>query len=163
MAQIYISVGSNIEPDKYIRSGTKALETIFGKLILSSIYQSEAVGFEGGDFLNSVVGATTDLSVAEVVEVLKTIEKNNGRKSNAIKFSSRTLDLDLLLYDDQICMHPVQLPRPEITYNAFVLWPMAEIAPELIHPETHQDFQSMWEDYDKASQNLKPIAFKWKN
>ncbi|MBE8167897.1 MAG: 2-amino-4-hydroxy-6-hydroxymethyldihydropteridine diphosphokinase [Shewanella sp.] len=163
MAQIYISVGSNIEPEKNIKIGTKELEKNFGKLILSSIFQSEAVGFDGGDFLNSVVGASTELSITEVLQVLKTIEKNNGRQASAIKFSSRTLDLDLLLYDDEVCSQPVQLPRPEITFNAFVLWPMAEVAPELIHPETKQSYQFMWDAYDKASQNLKPIDFTWNN
>ncbi|MGB0894737.1 MAG: 2-amino-4-hydroxy-6-hydroxymethyldihydropteridine diphosphokinase [Parashewanella sp.] len=162
MAQIYISVGSNIEPEKYTRIAAEQLQAVFGELTLSSVYLSEAVGFNGNDFLNLVVGAQTDLSIDEVVAVFKRIEVDNGRKPTAIKFSARTLDLDLLLYDDVVCQSPVRLPRAEITFNAFVLWPLAEIAPDLMHPEVNKSYQQLWRDYDKTSQTLKPIDFKWK-
>ncbi|RLV61743.1 2-amino-4-hydroxy-6-hydroxymethyldihydropteridine diphosphokinase [Parashewanella curva] len=159
MAKVYISVGSNIEPEKHFRLGLQALSNHFKALNLSSVYLSEAVGFDGGDFLNMVVGAETERTINEVVDILKAIEFENGRAKDAKKFSSRTLDLDLLLYDDKICQLPVRLPRSEITFNAFVLWPLAEIAPNLVHPELSKTYSVLWQEYDKSSQLLKPIAF----
>ena len=161
MAKIYISIGSNIEPEQNIRQGTKQLCCLFSNITVSSVYQSEAIGFNGSDFYNLVVAAETSLSISEVNATLKDIEFANGRKPSAIKFSSRTLDLDLLLYDDVICQEPIRLPRSEITFNAFVLWPLAEIAPELIHPEVGETMQSMWNKYDKSAQVLRPIDFQW--
>ncbi|WP_133407734.1 2-amino-4-hydroxy-6-hydroxymethyldihydropteridine diphosphokinase [Parashewanella tropica] len=161
MSQIYISVGSNIEPEKYFRLGLRALKHYFDDFSLSSVYLSEAVGFGGDDFLNMVIGAKTSMTVEEVVSILKQIEYDHGRANDAKKFSSRTLDLDLLLFDDLVCQMPVRLPRSEITFNAFVLWPLAEIAPNLVHPELNKSYSNLWQAYDKSSQCLKPIEFDW--
>lgn len=160
-ATIYISLGSNIEPAKYLQSGLDCLQREFGELTLSSVYESEAVGFEGSNFLNMVVAAQTDLDVAEVNHLFKQIEAENGRKSGDKKFSPRTLDLDLLLYDELILNSPVELPRSEILTNAFVLWPLAEIAPALEHPIAKQSYAKMWQAYDKTKQKLWPIDFEW--
>ena len=161
MAKIYISVGSNIESEKNIRAGINQLRTFFSDLTLSSVFLSEAIGFNGGNFYNLVAGAETTVSIEEVSAVLREIEVVNGRKPDAVKFSSRTLDLDLLLYDRVICQEPVRLPRSEITFNAFVLWPLAEIAPDFIHPEVNESIQSLWNNYDKSAQILRPIEFNW--
>ena len=161
MAKIYISVGSNIDPEKNIREGIKQLSCLFSCLTISSVYLSEAIGFNGGDFYNLVVGAETSASITEVSSTLREIEFANGRQPDAVKFSSRTLDLDLLLYDDVICQEPVRLPRSEITFNAFVLWPLAEIAPNVVHPEAGQTIQMLWNKYDKSAQVLRPIDFNW--
>lgn len=161
MANIYISVGSNIEPQRYIRVAINELQQLLGSLELSSVYESEAVGFNGDNFLNMVVGATTVLSVAELVRQFKQIERRNGRAANAQKFAPRTLDLDLLLYDNQVISSPVVLPRAEILTNAFVLWPLAELAPQLQHPTTAMSYQALWQQYDKSQQRLWPITFEW--
>ncbi|MCE2595983.1 2-amino-4-hydroxy-6-hydroxymethyldihydropteridine diphosphokinase [Motilimonas cestriensis] len=161
MAQIYISVGSNIERERYIQAGIDAMAAIFGPLTLSSVFESEAVGFNGTAFYNLVVGAQTELSAQQVALHLKAIEVDNGRKPNSRKFSPRTLDLDLLLYDDLITDDGVQLPRDEIPHNAFVLWPLAELAPELVHPVLGQSYASLWQAYDKSSQTLCKIPFIW--
>ncbi|RYV01066.1 2-amino-4-hydroxy-6-hydroxymethyldihydropteridine diphosphokinase [Shewanella sp. OPT22] len=161
MAKIYISVGSNIEPESNIRQGVQQLQALFEELEISSIYLSEAIGFDGGDFYNFVIGAETSASIADVSLALREVEIANGRLPNAVKFSSRTLDLDLLLYDDVICQEPVRLPRSEIAFNAFVLWPLAEIAPDVIHPELNESMLSLWNKYDKSAQVLRPITFNW--
>ena len=161
MAKIYISVGSNIEPEKYIRRGVKQLTDLLSDITVSRVFLSEAIGFAGGDFYNLVVGGQTSLSILEVNLALKAIETANGRPNDAVKFSSRTLDLDLLLYDDEVCQLPVRLPRPEITFNAFVLWPLAEVAPDLIHPELDVSIWTLWQQYDKSAQALRPISFEW--
>jgi 2-amino-4-hydroxy-6-hydroxymethyldihydropteridine diphosphokinase len=164
MVDIYISVGSNVEPQDNVLSGVLALQRGFGELRLSRVYESEAVGFVGANFLNLVVAAEVELSIPEVIAVLRKIEDEHRRDRATPRFSPRTLDLDLLLYGD--CVYEgngVHLPRDEITKNAFVLAPLAELAPALAHPIIKRDYQTLWEQYDKASQCLWPIEFDWEN
>ena len=119
MATIYISLGSNVERDKYVDLGLTALEQAYGSLIVSSLYACEAVGFDGPEFYNLVVKAGTKQSLDQVAACLREIEYAHGRSPTAIKYSPRTLDLDLLLYDDMICDSPAQLPRDETSTNVF--------------------------------------------
>jgi len=165
MAQIYISLGSNIEREHYVQQGllslAKAFELPFEQLILSSLFECEAVGFDGPIFYNMVIGITCKHNVEQVAKILRTIEFTHGRDHNAKKFSPRTLDLDLLLYDNLIIDQPAQLPRDEITKNAFVLWPLSQVAPELAHPILKQNYHDLWQDYNKNSQQLSIIANCW--
>jgi len=161
MAQIYISLGSNVDREYYVEAGLSALAKEYGQLALSSLFESEAVGFSGAAFYNLVIGITTCNSVESVAEQLRAIEFAHGRSADAKKYSPRTLDLDLLLFDDLICQYPAQLPRDEITQNAFVLWPLAELAPKLMHPVLNISYQQLWQDYDKTSQNLRKVPLKW--
>lgn len=165
MAQIYISLGSNINREYHVKHGLKALangfDIPFNDLSLSSLFESEAVGFDGVAFYNMVIGIETDFSVEQVTSTLRNIEINFGRSPQAKKFSPRTLDLDLLLYDELIIDSPAQLPRDEITKNAFVLWPLSEIAPKLKHPICHISYEDLWHDYDKSSQALTIISNCW--
>jgi len=133
----------------------------FGDLELSRVFESESVGFSGDNFYNLVVKAHTPLSVAQVCEALKAIEQECGRQRQSEKFSPRTLDLDLLTFDKVVCTHPVILPREEITYNAFVLQPMADLVPNEKHPVTQQSYAEMWQQYDKTKQHLWPVNFAW--
>ena len=161
MAKIYISIGSNIEAEKNIRNAIHALQEYYGKLILSSVYESESVGFDGDNFLNLVVGLNTDENVHEVVATLRKIEDKNGRDRSGPRFSPRVVDLDLLLYDDLILKEDkLELPRDEITKNAFVLQPLDEIASQLIHPVTGKTMCDHWVSFDKESQKLWTINFK---
>lgn len=161
MAQVYISLGTNIKRDFYLKRGLDALNAYFGQLTLSSLFESEAVGFSGSPFYNLVIGITTSKSVQQVTEILRAIEYENGRSLAAKKFSSRTLDLDLLLYDQLILTQPAQIPRDEISHNAFVLWPLAEIAPQLKHPVLQKSYQQLWQEYDKSCQQLRKVPLTW--
>lgn len=162
MARIYISLGSNIERETNTREGVKALRERFGELQLSAVYESEAVGFEGDAFYNMVIACEVSEGVHAANRALREIEDANGRDRNGPKFSSRTLDLDLLLYDDLVINEQgLKLPREEILHNAFVLWPLAEIAPELTHPEAGKTYAELWQAFDKGRENLKPIAFEF--
>jgi len=126
------------------------------------VYESEAVGFDGDNFLNMVVGLDTDEEVHTVVQTLREIEDRHGRIRSGPRFSARTLDLDLLLYDDLVVKEDaLDLPRGEITQNAFVLWPLAEIAPEIMHPVEQQPMAALWQDFNKESQKLWPITIDW--
>jgi len=160
LATIYISLGSNINREQNTRAGIKALRQAFGDLTLSSVYESEAVGFEGDVFYNMVIGCDVDMPVHDANQVLRDIEDAHGRDRSGPRFSSRTLDLDLLLYDDLILdENGLKLPRDEILKNAFVLWPLAEIAPQLKHPQTGISYAEHWSAFDKNKENLKPVKF----
>lgn len=162
MARIYISLGSNIDREKNTRAGVRALRERFGELELSAVYESEAVGFEGDAFYNMVIACDSDDDVFTVNRALADIEDANGRDRSGPKFSSRTLDLDLLLYDDLVLDEQgLCLPRDEILKNAFVLWPLAEIAPELEHPVAKQKYAELWSAFDKTKERLAPIQFEF--
>ncbi len=162
MAWVYISVGSNIEPAVNIRSAMLDLRSHHPDLIVSTVYESEAVGFAGENFYNLVVGFETDQGVREVAQQLRNIEDSHARDRKGPKFSSRTIDLDLLLYDDVIINDAsLNIPRDEISKNAFVLWPLAEVAAEVMHPQFKQTIAAMWQAYDKDSQSLWPVEFDW--
>ncbi len=162
MAEVYVSIGSNIEPELHVTAALDALQDCFGELQVSSVFESESVGFEGDCFLNLVVGFSTGLEVGELSSLLKQIESENGRVKNAPKFCSRTLDIDILTYDDRVGdVEGVCLPRSEILENAFVLWPLAEVAGSQVHPEVLKTYSQLWQAFDR-SQKLKPVNFIWR-
>lgn len=154
MAQIFISIGSNINKEHYIKAALAILPQHFDNVIYSSFFESESVGFEGNNFYNLVAAATTNLPLEEVCARLKQIERDHGRTPADKKFSPRTLDLDLLFFDEVICDTPAELPRDEITKNAFVLWPLAEIASNFIHPTVNLSIGELWRNYNKNKQKL---------
>jgi 2-amino-4-hydroxy-6-hydroxymethyldihydropteridine diphosphokinase len=162
MPRVFVGVGSNIDRDVSIRAGVSDLKKHYGDLQLSSVYESEAVGFEGDVFYNLVVAFNTEESIEQVVAVLSRIEEAHGRVRGSERFSSRTLDLDLLLYGDLVASgEGYHVPRDEIPRYAFVLWPLSELAPNMVHPETGETFSTMWELFDKRNQVLEPITFEW--
>jgi 2-amino-4-hydroxy-6-hydroxymethyldihydropteridine diphosphokinase len=163
MARVYLGVGSNIERERYIVAGLDALQGLFGELALSSVYDSAAIGFEGQPFLNLVVRVDTDLGVGELARRLRHIEIEHGRPVNATRYSPRQLDIDILTYDDACgVIDGVELPRTEILENAFVLCPLAELAPETLHPDVRQSYSDLWRAYDQASQPLVKVDFQWR-
>jgi len=144
MATIYISIGSNINPEVNFRTCSVALKQHFEQLIWSPIYRSVPVGMRGADFLNAVVSARTSLPVSAVVKLLKQMELNQGRESDMHGFNSRTLDIDLLLYDQLIVdTEELTLPHKELSNTAFVLVPMVDLQPTSKHPTTDQTYQDM--------------------
>lgn len=161
MATIYLSLGTNIDRQQNLSNGLSALYQHFGELRLSSLFESEAVGFDGSPFFNMVVGFQSELSLTQLHQVLRSIELAHGRELDAKKFSPRTLDLDILLYDDLVTDGPIQLPRDEITYNAFVLCPLAEVAPAVLHPVLKKSFHDLWQVFDKSKQPLQKVPLSW--
>ena len=163
MSQGYISIGSNIDKDKNILASLEALEHQFGELTISSIYESEPIGFTGDAFYNLVVGFNSESGVKEVAKQLRQIELDNGRTRDSQKFSARTLDLDLILYDDLILNDGrLQIPRDESEHYAFVLEPLAEIAPTLKHPISHLSYAELWEKFDKTNLKQKRVTPAWR-
>lgn len=163
MAKVYLSLGSNIDRERYICAALDALSEQFGDLAISSVYESEAVGFEGENFLNLVVAIESELSVPQLNQIMRGIEHDNDRSREGPKFSSRTLDIDILLYDDLVGQFDgVVLPRDEVHKNAFVLLPLRELAPAEIHPTLKRSYQDIWQAYDKKKQPLWTVDFTWR-
>ncbi len=162
MNQIYISLGTNIDREKYTSSGLQAMYEAFGELTISPVYESESVGFNGNPFYNLVAGAKTEKSLEDVCRILKQIERENGRETSEKKFAPRTLDLDLLLFNDIVIEQPIVLPRAEILYNAFVLLPLYDLIPDETHPVADKTYRTLWESFDNKAQKLWEIPFQWK-
>ncbi|NOY67750.1 MAG: 2-amino-4-hydroxy-6-hydroxymethyldihydropteridine diphosphokinase [Gammaproteobacteria bacterium] len=149
MATVYISIGSNVDRKKNIRSCLESLREIFGELKISTVYENKAVGFDGDDFYNLVVIFQTQRDVRELTPVFREIESGHDRVRGGERFSSRTLDVDLLLYDDLILKADgLTVPRDEIIKYAFVLRPLAEISPDLIHPESGETMAGLWQAFE---------------
>lgn len=155
MTQVYLSVGSNQEPRKHVAMALDAINVLFSPLELSPVYESVAVGFEGDNFFNLVVGFDTELPLTELDERLDQIEQDCGRKRDEDRFTSRTMDLDLLLYGNLV-RHDDNwdIPRGEITRYAFVLKPLTELAPDFLHPELGLSFSQLWREGDFSEQEL---------
>ena len=157
MAHVYVSVGSNIDREDNIAMALRLLEASFGELQCSSVYESEAVGFDSDPFYNLVVGFDTTYKPREIQDALHCIEEASGR-TRTKGLSARTLDLDLLLYDDLVIdADGLVLPRADINRYAFVLGPLAEIAGEQRHPVTGERFKALWEAFDAAAQPMWPV------
>jgi len=145
VVKIYLGIGSNIEPRKNISAGLESLERLFSKLEISPTYLAPPFGFEGDDFHNLVVSAETDLSIEEVVKVLRQIEFDHGRPEQAEKFSSRSLDIDLLLYGNYVGkVGGYKIPRSDIDKFDFVLRPLQDIAADELHPVSGKSYAELW-------------------
>lgn len=145
MARVYLGIGSNLRPDENLRLAVSELQRQFGRISLSPVYRSPPLGFEGDDFLNAVVGLDTDLPPGEVLHVIEGIHVRAGRQRDARKLVSRTLDIDLLLYDDLVLDRPgLKLPRGDVLRYSFVLRPLAELSPAGVHPVTGRTFSDHW-------------------
>jgi 2-amino-4-hydroxy-6-hydroxymethyldihydropteridine diphosphokinase len=155
MVRAWLSLGSNIERRRHIQQALQDLREHFGELVVSPIYESEAVGCRGGNFYNLVVGIHTDLPIEALVQGLREIERQHGRRRSDDKYAPRTLDIDLLTYGDRVLDSAgLQLPRDEITRYAFVLLPLAEVAGAEVHPLTGLTYRELWEAFDGRAQPL---------
>jgi 2-amino-4-hydroxy-6-hydroxymethyldihydropteridine diphosphokinase len=142
MPEIFVGLGSNIEPEANLREALAELRRRFGALECSSVYRSPAFGFVGPEFLNMVVGFSADASVDALELVLSDLENARGRDP-AKRAGSRTIDLDLLLFGQRVDAAR-RLPRADVLEYPFVLAPLAEIAPDLVHPVTGVSLKRAW-------------------
>ena len=148
MTRVYLSLGSNLEPEKHLRAAIDELRAKFGDVIVSPTYRFPAVGFEGPDFLNLAAAIDTDLDAASLNDWLHDLENRHGRRRDVPRFSSRTLDIDIVLYGDAV-MNELQIPRIELKY-AFVLQPMADIAADAVHPVSQKTIGELWRTSNEA-------------
>ena len=145
MAKAYLSLGSNERPEHYLQLAVNALRETFGEIILSDWVHTKAVGFDGPDFINGAAIINTDWDVYKLNDWLHALEDTHDRRRDVPRFSNRTLDIDIIFFDDLILLGPgnLQIPRPELKH-AFVLGPLAQIAPDYTNPETGVDLASQW-------------------
>ena len=145
MARVYLSLGSNLEPQRHLRAALAELRERFGALDVSPAYRSKPIGFDGADFVNLAVGLDTELAPVELNDWLHALEDRHGRRRDAPRYSDRTLDIDIVLYGDRIIDGPghLQIPRQELQH-AFVLRPLADIAPDVRHPLSGASMAELW-------------------
>ena len=161
-AAAYIGLASNVDRENMLLRAVAALRERFGEVRLSPVYDSAAVGFDGSNFLNLVAAVDSDQEAIELVAIFHAIEDRLGRDRSLPKFASRPIDLDLLLYGDQVIDLPgLRIPRPEILENAFVLRPLQDLAPSLAQPETGETMAELWRNMQAAAPALEvyPIEF----
>ena len=156
MARAYLSLGSNLEPERHLAAALAALRARYGELLVSPTYRTPAVGFEGPDFLNLAVGLDTDETPEALDAWLHALEDAQGRRRDVPRFSSRTLDVDLVLYDQRVLRGPgnLELPRPDLARHAFVLKPMVDLAPDLVHPVLGRTLAQLWAEFPPAHKLL---------
>jgi len=152
MTDVFVAAGSNVEPGRNLAHAVEEMRREFPDLRLSSWYRNAAVGFQGEDFINFVAAFTTALPVHEVVHRLQEIEAVCGRPREAPRWAPRSMDLDILLYDALILDEPrLKLPPPDLLKRAFMLGPLAEIAPDLVHPTLGVTIGELWGRFDQAA------------
>lgn len=157
---VYIGIGSNVEPERHVPEALADLEGACGPLVVSTLYRCEPLGLEGPDFINAVVGGRSAESPGALRNHLKWMEREAGRQRGA-RLAARELDLDLLLYDDLVVREDrLRIPRPDVLEYAFVLRPLAEIAPRAVHPETGRDFAWHWAHFQGRPLALRPVRLE---
>lgn len=155
MPQVYVAAGSNIEPERHLTMAVAELERQFPGMRFSPWYRNTAVGFEGEDFINFVAGFPTELPVEQVLQRLQAIETLCGRPREAPRWAPRSMDLDVLLYGDLVCQEPhLKLPRPDLLQRAYMLGPLADLAPDLVHPTEKRTIGELWQRFDRAAHKL---------
>ena len=161
---VALSLGSNINRYHNLSGALDALAEAFGELWCSPVYESESVGFDGSNFLNSVVVIHAERSLGDINAVLKRIEDDHGRNRQGPKFSPRTLDIDVLTYGDAVGrVEGIELPREETAKNAFVLKPLADLLPDTRLPGSEFTYAQLWAAYPKDKQKLWRVDFRWRD
>jgi 2-amino-4-hydroxy-6-hydroxymethyldihydropteridine diphosphokinase len=145
MARACLSLGSNLDPEAHLRAAISELHARFDEVRVSQVYRTRAVGFDGGDFLNAAAVIETDLEPEALDAWLHALEDAHGRDRSGPRFGDRTLDIDLVLYDERIVDGPghLRVPRDELRH-AFVLRPLAEIAPDMVEPRSGRTLARLW-------------------
>ncbi len=158
MPEVYVAAGSNVEPERRMRQAVTELAREFPGVRFSSWYRNAAVGFDGDDFINLVAGFTTALPVHAVLERLHAIERRCGRPRDAPRWAPRSMDLDVLLYGDLSCEEPgLKLPRPDLLKRAYMLGPLAELAPAVVHPSAGLTIGELWRRFDQGAHRLERL------
>ena len=150
---VYIGVGSNIDKYKNIDGCLTDLSSHFKKIEISPIYQSKAIGMDAEDFYNLVVKFETNSTLERLKSKLREIEKRFGRERTHIQNNSRTLDIDLLLFGNLVSKKN-NIPRDDITRYSFVLKPLYDLEPNLVHPASGVKVSTLWQKFDESKQPL---------
>ena len=161
MPDAYVAAGSNVRPRESLSNALALLAREFPGLRASRAFSNPAVGFEGDDFVNLVVAFPAERTTESLVEALKSIERALGREPGAPKWGPRTLDLDLLLHGDAVGrIAGRSLPHPDLLTRAWVLGPLAELAPALVHPVARERMDALWRRFDARAHPMTPVSLE---
>ena len=159
--EVFLSLGSNIDPEENLKYACRELKKAFGNIQISSVYKNKPIGFEGNDFLNMVVKVKSTFNPNEMLDFIRGLEAATGRDIGIGAFDSRTLDIDMLLFGSLVHPEkPFKIPRNDIELYSFVLCPLAEIEPDGIHPITGKTFKDLWESFDQAEHPLSKASLE---
>lgn len=158
MSKAYLSLGSNCEPEQHLRAAIAALRKYFGEVVLSPVYRTRAVGFDGGDFLNAAAIIDTTLDPFALNDWLHALEDAHGRDRSGPRYGDRTLDIDIVLFDGLVLEGEghLQIPRAELKH-AFVLKPLADIAPDTVVPDTARTLGELWAAHPDHGQRFEVV------
>jgi 2-amino-4-hydroxy-6-hydroxymethyldihydropteridine diphosphokinase len=159
--RVFVGAGSNVEPEKNLAHACADIAHSWPDAYFSRAYRNAAVGFEGPDFINLVVGFTTAQPLTAVIARLHAIETQCGRPRYAPKWASRTMDLDVLLYGDLVeKTAEYTVPRPDLLKRPYMLGPMAEIAPEVVHPTAGKTIGALWDEFDRNGHTMLEVPIE---
>ena len=154
----YVSGGSNLDAESHLPQAAHELKALYPGARFSRCYRNKSVGFDGPDFINFVVELPVVGQAIALREQLQRIEKLCGRPDAAPRWAPRAMDLDLLLFGNQVIDEPgLKVPRPDLIRWAFMLGPLAELAPDLMHPVEQKTMGELWRQFDSAH-SLVPVA-----
>jgi len=155
----YISGGSNVEPERHLLLAARELKRSFPGARFSRCYRNRAVGFEGPDFINFAAELQVASDAAAMRAELQRIEALCGREPGAPRWAPRSMDLDVLLFGDAVFSEPgLVVPRPDLLRRAFMLGPLAELAPARVHPVEGRRLDALWQSFDREAHPLTPVA-----
>jgi 2-amino-4-hydroxy-6-hydroxymethyldihydropteridine diphosphokinase len=158
LPELYVAAGSNVDPERNLALAVAEMQRAFPGVRFSSWYRNRAVGFEGDDFINLVAGFASELPIAALIGRLQEIEAKCGRAREAPRWAPRTMDLDILLYGELVCNEPkLKLPRPDLLKRAYMLGPLAELAPQVIHPTQGLSIGELWHRFDRTAHPMQRI------
>ena len=165
MTTVLVAAGSNVAPIENLRRALDVLELHFAPLQVSRAFANPAVGFEGDEFVNLVVRFETALTVHDVVARLQQAERACGRPREAPKWAPRSMDLDILLFGDDVRAEPgLTLPRPDLLRRPYMLGPAAEVAPDSVHPTALRTLAELWRDMQQhgPTHAMRPVDLGWR-
>ena len=156
--RVFVAAGSNVEPEKNLARACAEIAHTWPDAHFSRAYRNVAVGFEGPDFINLVIGFSAAQPLHSVIEKLRGIETNCGRPRYAPKWASRTMDLDVLLFGDLVeKTTEYTLPRPDLLKRPYMLGPLAEIAADVVHPTERRAIGELWAAFDRDGHQMTPV------
>ena len=158
---VFVAAGSNVEPERHLARACAEIAQSWPDAFFSRAYRNVAVGFDGPDFINLVCGFSTAQPLEAVIARLHAIETQCGRPRYAPKWASRTMDLDVLLFGDRVeKTADYTLPRPDLLKRPYMLGPMAEIAPEVVHPVAGKTVGALWKEFDREGHAMEPVSIE---